>query len=158
MSLIISNADNKRITIKYTFIKLWIFAGGKCNGYCHCIQVCFVSQIWSLINVLCVWHQQLGSQFLCRELLLSLVSSISLCPRCSSAVCWGAALSHGNPENAFVTLNPCSVSADDIIVWEHITSPLPRLSLLKTALPGVYWAICTHVHTCKHAHKLLARL
>lgn len=66
--------------------------------------------------------------------------------------------SDGNPENAFVTLNPCSVSADDIIVWEHITSPLPRLSLLKTALPGVYWAVCTHVHICKRAHKLLTRL
>lgn len=82
----------------------------------------------------------------------------SVCVLGGALLCVGVLLSHGNPENAFVTLNPCSVSADDIIVWEHITSPLPRLSLLKTALPGVYWDICTHVHTCKHAHKLHARL
>lgn len=37
-------------------------------------------------------------------------SSAGLC-------CAGVLLSpHGNPENAFVTLNPCSVSVDDIIV------------------------------------------
>lgn len=39
--------------------------------------------------------------------------------------------------NAFVTLNPSCVSVDDIIVWEHITSPLAGLSCsLKTALPS----------------------
>ena len=57
---------------------------------------------------------------------------------------------HRATENAFVTLNPCHVSVDDIIVWEHITSPLPRLSLLKTAPPYVYWA----AHTYTHAHRL----
>lgn len=66
-------------------------------------------------------------------------------PGCCSLTSPDAEL-HGAAENAFVTLNPCSVSVDDIIVWEHITSPLPRLSLLKTAPPYVYWAI----HTCTH--------
>ena len=56
---------------------------------------------------------------------------------------------HRASENAFVTLNPCRVSVDDIIVWEHITSPLPRLSLLKTAPPYVYRA----AHTCTHTNR-----
>lgn len=87
------------------------------------------------------------------HLCFSLISYILFSPQWRSPGCLGAApwqdlmQNYREPENAFVTLNPCHVSVDDIIVWEHITSPLPRLSLLKTAPPYVYWAAHTYAHT-----------
>lgn len=103
-------------------------------------------------------------QFLCTVFPLCF-HFIQLFPRWRSPVCCGAVLSqspdaelNGAPENAFVTLNPCSVSVDDIIVWEHITSPLPRLSLLKTAPPYVYWTIYTHAHMQTHRPDLFTNV
>lgn len=51
-------------------------------------------------------------------------------------------------KNAFVTLNPCSVSTDDIIVWEHITSPPSPAPSLKDSS-----TLC--LLSCAHMHGLL---
>lgn len=107
--------------------------------------MCFVSQISWLIN----------SSFVCARntLMFSFCTSPffvfaqSKSPSGAEVLPWCRITQ--SSENAFVTLNPCRVSVDDIIVWEHITSPLPRLSLLKTAPPYVYRA----AHTCTYKQR-----
>lgn len=113
----------------------------------------FVSQISWLIKMLCATSRPRLELCMCQNHIYVLLSfqpffshplKVPAVFRCFSLRRPDAEL-HGVAEKAFVTLNPCHVSVDDIIVWEHITSPLPRLSLLKTAPPYVYWA--THIYT-----------
>lgn len=60
---------------------------------------------------------------------------------------------HAATENAFVTLNPCSISVDDIIVWEHITSPPSQALSLKDSTTFCLLSYThTHAHTHMHTH------
>lgn len=119
--------------------------------------MCFVSQISWLINLLCT--------ILRPQLLLNMCTIhmycfalISCIPFFHLNVPWVLgccslrrpdAELHQAIENAFVTLNPCRVSVDDIIVWEHITSPLSRLSLKDSTT----LCLLSYTHTCTLAER-----